>query len=27
MISNGVNEKTAHKIAGKNWFNFMTNHF
>jgi len=20
-------KKTAHKIAGKNWFNFMTNHF
>ena len=27
MISNGINEKTANKIAGKNWFNFMTNHF
>ena len=27
MILNGINEKTAHKIAGSNWLNFMKNHF
>ena len=27
MISNGINEKIAYKIAGKNWLNFMKNHF
>ena len=27
MILNGVNEKTAHKIVGSNWLNFMKNHF
>ena len=27
MILNGISEKTAHKIAGSNWFNFMKNHF
>ena len=25
--TNGINEKTANKIAGKDWFSFMTNHF
>ena len=27
MILNGISEKTAHKIAGSNWLNFMQNHF
>ena len=27
MISNGISEKIAYKIAGKNWLNFMINHF
>ena len=27
MILNNINEKTAIKIAGANWFNFMANHF
>ena len=27
MISNGINEKIAHKIAGRNWLNFMASHF
>ena len=27
MISNGINEKIAYKIAGKNWLNFMESHF
>ena len=27
MISNGISEKIAYKIVGKNWLNFMTNHF
>ena len=27
MISNGINEKIAHKVGGANWLNFMSNHF
>jgi len=27
MIKNGIKEKEAIKIVGKNWFNFMQNHF
>ena len=27
MISKGINEKIAYKIAGKNWLNFMSKHF
>ena len=27
MISNGINEKIAYKIAGSNWLSFMKNHF
>ena len=26
-VSNGISEKIAYKIAGKNWLNFMINHF
>ena len=27
LISNGINEKTAHKVGGTNWLNFMSDHF
>ncbi|MDC1047847.1 membrane dipeptidase [Alphaproteobacteria bacterium] len=27
LISNGINEKTAHKVGGSNWLNFMSHHF
>ena len=27
MCKNGINEQTAMKIIGKNWFNFIENHF
>ena len=27
LISNGINEKIAHKVGGSNWLNFMSDHF